>query len=80
MSQNPDAVVERYYGNPTYSDVLKNNANKILREKGYSGVFGKTPCTTPYKYSGFVDSGNKDYTGHITYQVGDLPIIQPIIQ
>ena len=71
--EKPDAVVERYYGNHKYADILRNNLINILREKGYSAIFGNVLCKTPYNYTGYIDSGTRCDTNKICYEVGDRP-------
>ncbi|MDD3492756.1 MAG: hypothetical protein PHU95_00680 [Candidatus Thermoplasmatota archaeon] len=53
----PDAYLENYYGDPKYSDTLRNRLIEILRQAGFSGVRGNVACVTPYSYGGYIDSG-----------------------
>lgn len=55
----PDAVIERYYGDGNYSDILNNKLQEVLRSKGFSGVRGDVQCLTPYDYNGYIDSGSR---------------------
>jgi len=73
----PDAVIERYYGDPNYADVTYRKLQELLRDKHFSGLSGSVACVTPYEYGGYVDSGVKIRTPSsvrgraIKYGVGD---------
>ena len=72
--KSSDAVIENYYGNTKYAEILRNELIKILRAKGYSGIRGDVLCQTPYSFTGYLDSGSWS-NHHIDYRVGDKPLL-----
>lgn len=80
FKSNPNAIVEKYYGDEGFRDTLKNTLVKILRNNGFSGeedYRGDIKMKTPYKYTGYVDSGDKR-GDNIEYSMSERPDAEEI--